>query len=51
MKRVLNVEIEGDGELGCPEVMGSCCLISEKAAAAIKELKIGKSSLSYWCSE
>ena len=31
--------------MDCPEVMGSCCLISEEeVAAAIKGLKIGKAA-------
>ena len=29
--------------MGCPEVMGPCCLISEEeVSAAIKVIKIGK---------
>ena len=37
MEKLLNVENEWDGEVDCPEVTGSCCLISEEeVAAAIK---------------
>ena len=35
MKKILNVENAWDGEVGCPEIMGSGCLISEKDVAAI----------------
>ena len=37
MEKLLNVENDWDGEMDCPEIMGSCCLISEEeVAAAIK---------------
>ena len=43
--KLLNVENDWDGELDCPEVMGSHCLISEEEVAApIKLLKIGKAA-------
>ena len=39
------MENNWDGEVDCPEVMGSHCLISEEeVAAAIKGLKIGKAA-------
>ena len=41
MDKLIHVENNWDGELDCPEVMGPCCLISEKeVAAAIKIFKI-----------
>ena len=41
MDKLIHVENNWDGELDCPEVMGPCCLISEKeVAAAIKRFKI-----------
>ena len=30
MEKLLNVENDWDGEVDCPEVMGSHCLISEE---------------------
>ena len=40
-KKLLNVEKEWDGEMGCSEVMGPCCFISEEeVSAAIKVLII-----------
>ena len=40
MERLLNVEHDWGGEVDCPEMMGSCCLILEEdVAAAIKGLK------------
>ena len=37
MEKLLNVENEWYGDVDCPEVIGSCCLISEEeVAAAIK---------------
>ena len=37
MENLLNVENDCDGEVDCPEVMGPCCLISEKeVTVAIK---------------
>ena len=52
MEKLLNVEIDWDGEVDCPEVMGPHCLISEEeVAAAIKGKKNGESSWSYWCGE
>ena len=45
MEKLLNVEIDWDGEVDCPEVMGPCCLISEEeVAAAIKGLTMGKAA-------
>ena len=45
MEKFLNVENDWDGEVDCPEVMGPCCLISdEEVAAAIKGLKMGKTT-------
>ena len=44
MEKLLNVENDWDGDLYCPEVMGHCCLISEKVAAPINGLKIGKAA-------
>ena len=45
MEKLQNVENDWDGEVDYPEVMGSCCLISEeKMAAAIKGLKMGKAA-------
>ena len=45
MEKLLNVENDWDGDANCPEVMGTCCLISEEdVAAAIKGLKIGKAA-------
>ena len=45
IEKVLNVEDEWDGEVGCPEIMGPCCLISEEEVAAVtKEIQIGKSA-------
>ena len=41
-----------DGEVDCPELMGTYCLISEgEVAAAIKEMKIVQNIWSYWCGE
>ena len=41
MEKLLNVKIDWDGELDCPEMMVPRCLISEEeVAAAIKRLKI-----------
>ena len=38
--------------MGCPAVMGPCCLsCKEEVVAAIKGLKKWNSSWSYWCSE
>ena len=43
MEKLLNVKNEWDVEVGCSEVMGPCCLISEEeAAAAIKGIQFGK---------
>ena len=43
MEKLLNVANVWDCEWDCPEVMGSCCLISgEEVAAAIKRLKLEK---------
>ena len=43
MEKLIHVENNWDGDVDCPEVMGPCCLISEKeVAAAIKGLNIGK---------
>ena len=45
MGKLLNVENDWDGEVECPNVMGSCCLISEEwLAAAAKGLNIGKAA-------
>ena len=45
MEKLLNVENDWDGEVDCPEVMGSHCLIlEEEVAVAIKGLKIGKAA-------
>ena len=45
MDKLPNVENNWDGGVDCPEVMWSCCFISEEeVAAAIKGLKIGKAS-------
>ena len=45
MEKLLNVENDWDGDVGCPEVIGHCCLISEEeVSAAIKVLKIGKAA-------
>ena len=45
MEKFLNVENNWDGYVDYPEVMGSCCLISEEeVAVAIKGLKIGKAA-------
>ena len=45
MEKLLNVDNDWDGEVDCPEVMGTHCLISEEeVAAAIKGLKIGKAT-------
>ena len=45
MEKLLNVENDWDGDVDCPEVMGSCCLIpEEEVAAVIKGLKMGKSA-------
>ena len=36
MEKLLNVDNDWNGDVDCPEVMGSCCHISkEKVAAAI----------------
>ena len=52
MEKTMNVEYEWDGEVDCPAVMRPCCLISEdEVAAAVKGIKNGKISWSYWCSE
>ena len=44
MEKLLNVDNEWDGEVGCPEVMGNCCLISEEFALQplSKEYKLKK---------
>ena len=45
MEKLLNFENDWDGDVDCPEVMGSCCLIlEEEVAAAIKLLKMGKAA-------
>ena len=41
VENLLNLDNGYDGEVACPEVMGSCCLISEKdIAETIKGLNI-----------
>ena len=30
MEKLLSVEIDMDTEVGCPEVMGPCCLVLEE---------------------
>ena len=43
MEKLLNVENELDGGIGCPEVLCPWCVISEEVVAtAIKGIHIGK---------
>ena len=43
---LLNAKNDWDSDVGCHEVMGPCCLISEdEVAAAIKGLKMGNNHL------
>ena len=45
IEKLLNGENDWDGVVDCPEVMGPCCLISEKVvSSAIKGLQIGKAA-------
>ena len=41
MEKLLNVENEWDGEVGCPEVLCPCLISEEEIATAIIELKLG----------
>ena len=46
MEKRIHVENDWDGEVGCPEVMEPCCLISEEyVAAATKGIKKWKTAV------
>ena len=40
MEKLVNIENDWKGDVDCPEVMGTCCLISEEEVVSpIKGLK------------